>query len=415
VNNSIKRNVGLDIVRSTAIILVLINHFFYLTTSNYYSLILTKNFWFLTPFFGYYGVDLFFVLSGFLIGRILIKSFILENRGDFLELINFYTRRWIRTLPLYYLILILCIFIYSLQFFPIPEVFKVHSFPWHHFFFLQGIFNNLNFMPISWSLAVEEWFYLIFPLYILFAKYFFKNFSHKIFLISLIIFTIFPVFLRLFIFLTNESSFSWLILRGTFTRIDSIAIGVLFAYLFIFKEKLFNKLSSIPAILVSLFILIFPVVIYSLMSTNIIKYITDQNATAICATIINFSLSPWIKNIYVNTIMFTLISLSFGVIISRFYKLEIKPIKFFTNISKYSYSMYLVHVPIYQFASFYILNFSKVHNENIILCLFIVILSLIFVLLFTYYISKILYIFFEKPIMDLRDSFKSTEITKLTD
>ena len=54
---------------------------------------------------GFYGVELFFVLSGFLIGQIIIRDVL--QRPSTKTLITFYKRRWLRTLPLYYMILLL--------------------------------------------------------------------------------------------------------------------------------------------------------------------------------------------------------------------------------------------------------------------------------------------------------------------
>ena len=94
------RNLGLDILRSVAIGLVLMAHsltFFFRWTrldldASYYVL-------------GFLGVELFFVLSGFLIGRILIEDVLPER--SWRSLGRFYIRRWLRTLPPYYLVLFL--------------------------------------------------------------------------------------------------------------------------------------------------------------------------------------------------------------------------------------------------------------------------------------------------------------------
>lgn len=108
--------------------------------------------------FGFYGVELFFVLSGFLIGRILMRT------GDQLaqpsELWRFWSRRWFRTLPNYGLFLLINLAV-ILWVFP-------QTVPWDRFLgyviFIQNFANyGVFFFPESWSLAVEEWFYLLFP------------------------------------------------------------------------------------------------------------------------------------------------------------------------------------------------------------------------------------------------------------
>ena len=92
-----KRVFGLDVMRAAAILIVVDAHAT-IALKDYYS----GAFWHhLLPD----GVELFFVLSGFLIGGILIRSY--EKNGGFDRdlLLNFWTRRWFRTLPAYYFVL----------------------------------------------------------------------------------------------------------------------------------------------------------------------------------------------------------------------------------------------------------------------------------------------------------------------
>lgn len=85
---------GLDFLRSIAILLVMIGH-----SVGYLPLKIQQ---FIRPFL-VDGVAIFFVLSGFLIGGIMIKSF--QKEINFKNITNFWIRRWMRTLPNYYLIL----------------------------------------------------------------------------------------------------------------------------------------------------------------------------------------------------------------------------------------------------------------------------------------------------------------------
>lgn len=104
------------------------------------------------------GVDLFLVLSGFLIGAILIK-----NRSSPKLFSVFYSRRALRILPLYYLTL-------ALIFFKLPPHTGDWAPAWVYFSFVSNIWiavtNHWQFLPlgITWSLAVEEQFYLVAPL-----------------------------------------------------------------------------------------------------------------------------------------------------------------------------------------------------------------------------------------------------------
>lgn len=92
-----KRIFGLDAVRTFAILLVLMSHSRFLN-HHFIELYRIGN-------LGYLGVELFFVLSGFLIGQILITSF--EKDSSLKSLFDFWLKRWIRTLPNYYLFLII--------------------------------------------------------------------------------------------------------------------------------------------------------------------------------------------------------------------------------------------------------------------------------------------------------------------
>ncbi len=93
---------NLDGVRALAALMVVVFHFFRDITPNSKSLHIAKE----ISYFGQTGVTLFFVLSGFLITRILLNA--KETQGYFR---NFYLRRTLRILPLYYLFLILWYFI----------------------------------------------------------------------------------------------------------------------------------------------------------------------------------------------------------------------------------------------------------------------------------------------------------------
>ena len=102
--------------------------------------------------FGWLGVNLFFVLSGFLITGILLDS---RSSPQYFQ--RFYIRRALRILPIFYLVL----FLLALM----PD--QSHSFLWMSFFYLSNIaplFGIPMSYPILWSLAVEEHFYFLWPL-----------------------------------------------------------------------------------------------------------------------------------------------------------------------------------------------------------------------------------------------------------
>ena len=86
-----QRNVGLDVIRATAILCVMVSHtlLFLDMDRNFKSLL----------YFGFIGVELFFVLSGFLIGTILLKIHTRSDRLRWSDVRHFWLRRWFRTLP----------------------------------------------------------------------------------------------------------------------------------------------------------------------------------------------------------------------------------------------------------------------------------------------------------------------------
>lgn len=154
-NGSLKYYKGLDGVRGIAALMIMFYHFMPGGNNAGSFLYFLKR----ISVIGQSGVTLFFVLSGFLITRILLNS--KSNAGYFK---SFYIKRALRIFPLYYLFLIICFFI-------IPAInhqpFPPFNLSWYYYFYLQNIPMTFNIkiadLPHLWSLAVEEHFYLIWP------------------------------------------------------------------------------------------------------------------------------------------------------------------------------------------------------------------------------------------------------------
>jgi peptidoglycan/LPS O-acetylase OafA/YrhL len=148
------RNFGLDVVRAAAILPVLAVHYLAFTAPKAPALVWPA---------GILGVTIFFVLSGYLIGRIMLRQF--GRDAGRAELLTFYQRRWLRTLPLYYVALVVALFVSPGGFGLAPEA------GWRTLLYIPFLQNFAwpipNWFTESWSLAVEEWFYLLFPLGIL--------------------------------------------------------------------------------------------------------------------------------------------------------------------------------------------------------------------------------------------------------
>src|SRR3954471_20038191 len=175
---------GLDLLRAAAILMVICAHGF---------VVLYPHFGEPLGFFGhggYYGVELFFVLSGFLIGQILIR-----NGADLARAGNvafFYTRRWLRTLPLFFLFLVVNVVF--------EHLFRAHPVNFRealsHGLFLRHLAGfHMTFFPESWSLAIEEWFYLLFPAALWIGLKFTKRFG-AVFLLTAFLFLAFSTIAR---------------------------------------------------------------------------------------------------------------------------------------------------------------------------------------------------------------------------
>src|SRR5260370_21839924 len=114
------------------------------------------------------GVDLFFVLSGFLIGGILLDA---RDSSNYFRV--FYVRRFFRIVPIYFVFLFLALGLCALGNFGITSDFLRmfrHRLPWlPHFLFLQNFWMALTSsfgasgLTVTWSLAVEEQLYLSLP------------------------------------------------------------------------------------------------------------------------------------------------------------------------------------------------------------------------------------------------------------
>lgn len=166
-----KRILELDGLRGIAILLVLSFHYINNQLTN--SISTTGRALAKATSFGWVGVDLFFVLSGFLIGSILIV-----NRGSENYFKTFYMRRLVRIVPNYFLLLICFVVIWQSSWIKENYFLTSHNdIPtWSYFAmvhnFYMAHFHSLgnDALSVTWSIGIEEQFYLIFPLIIFFIK-----------------------------------------------------------------------------------------------------------------------------------------------------------------------------------------------------------------------------------------------------
>ena len=217
----------LDVFRFIAIFLVLIEHFAIVISRNISA--------------GYYGVDMFFVLSGFLITGILMKS---TNSSALKSWINFLGRRALRIFPVYYLtILVLFILGYS----PVIDNLAVLIF---YFYNYAWVAYEIPLSGVShfWSLAVEEQFYFIWPALVLFV---FRKNNNRILISAFIIYLMCTLQL-IFNIIPNVSKFNGV---GLFPQANSLLLGAIGAILFK-QNKLPFKLLENKAIEISAYIML---------------------------------------------------------------------------------------------------------------------------------------------------------------
>ena len=204
---------GLDLLRASAIALVLVAHASVMFLPLTHAL---EGWWML----GHFGVELFFVLSGFLIGGILVRQAGAARFG----VGRFWVRRWLRTLPNYYLFLAINILLarWIDGIWPSAGAYALflQNFAWPQpIFFIE-----------SWSLAVEEIFYLIAPLLVLaFAPRRMRRVSPLAWVTLAIVLA---TAIRIGYVLTQQPEWDLAVRMVTLARMDAIGYGVLAVLLY---------------------------------------------------------------------------------------------------------------------------------------------------------------------------------------
>ncbi|WP_353146380.1 acyltransferase [Chryseobacterium sp.] len=229
-----ERLYGLDHLRAWAIVLVLMYHY----------RAFKHPFWIdQVGKFGWTGVDLFFVLSGFLISGQLFRE--IENKRD-IRLRTFYTKRFFRIIPPFLFTLFLYfVFPFFRERESLPSLWKFVTFTQNYGLDVinQGTFSH------AWSLCIEEQFYLLFPLMLLVLR------KGKIFRYMAVFMSIligFSVIIRWmmwneFVVISEQGSLDfwrvWYmkIYYPTHSRLDGLGIGVLTGYLMQYSSGIKNR------------------------------------------------------------------------------------------------------------------------------------------------------------------------------
>jgi peptidoglycan/LPS O-acetylase OafA/YrhL len=366
---------ALDGLRGLAILLVLFYHYGLFNSNHGLIVSLIQR----TFSLFWTGVDLFFVLSGFLIGGILIDS---RNSESYFR--TFYLRRVCRIFPLYFLWL-------GLFFLVTRAAANAHSQIWYNSLlaqnfsavprwsfvvFLQNIFYAKNYlvgalwMAPTWSLAVEEQFYLFLPLLIWIVP------TKKLpwVLIPLILFA--PAF-RLFLYLYHSNIYPFVLLP---CRLDTLLIGVLCSYLLrceITRRWLENKRDFLYGTLLGL-------------SWGIVYFIIY---------------APSQRSFEMIFFGYTWMALFYGVmllIIMTVKKCWITHVMNFSplrNLGMIAYCVYLIHL------SVNILLHDLILKKTAVISNFADFLVTLLALIVTLILARISWKFFEKPIIAWGHSF----------
>ncbi len=300
-------------IRFIAVFLVLIDH--WLIPLNPFS------------FLGHLGVVIFFVLSGFLITRILFENAdsCRSNRSSpFVKMIRFIYRRSLRIFPIYFLLLLIGS-LFALSNFKDVSVWLISYTP--NFYIIThnkwlGVWDHL------WSLAVEEQYYLLFPYFV-----FFVSVARYPRLLGWMLLLGIGSRLGFYFMASHETKeIYWMISYvNPLAAIDSFGLGGILAYLFHYNNVMFEKLVSMTYLLPISLIVFIAVLI---LSTQAI-YLHDNIWEIV------------FERLFAGGFAFFLIAQSLGNaswVIGRFLTL-----KWVSYLGQISYGIYLYHNVVYNY------------------------------------------------------------------
>ena len=352
---------NLDILRGLAILLVLGRHMspYFPDNLNIYVANILKA-WLVS---GWIGVDLFFVLSGFLVSGLLFSEY--KKFGQ-ISYKRFFTRRALKIYPSFYIFLAFSVLLFYDKLASGKILFmNILSELLYFQNYVYGIWQH------TWSLAVEEHFYILLPLLLLLIL---RMTKRLLYLPALIVSTLFGIliFRSVTVFEIEELNLQQHF-YPTHLRIDSLLYGVLISYLYHFKKSVLSRFYEKYKIVLLLgsFAAI-PIVLYFFLN------------------------SPFL----VSSIGFTILYLAFGNLLlfaifesTVFGKRKMMIANMMAKIGVYSYSIYLWHVAVSRF----LINYYRLYDNYYLYLITYILLSIII----GTFVSKIV----EYPVLKLRDRY----------
>jgi peptidoglycan/LPS O-acetylase OafA/YrhL len=303
------RLAGLDTLRALAIVLVLMSHY-----NGFVSHAPTFG---IIGSIGWAGVDLFFVLSGYLIGNQLLAP---AARGESLDLKTFFARRLLRTLPNYYAVLAVYLMLPDS-----PIAGKSMAPLWQFLTFTQNF--GLNYgetFTHSWSLCIEEQFYLVLPLALLALVG--KRRSPRLLWCALFAAVGAGMTARGMAFMDGKDVFAAPVYYSTLCRFDELLPGVAIAMLKNFHPMAFARILRYGNTLLVAGLAMAAAVLYGVM---------NEAPSAFAASAFGFSL------VACSFALLTCSALSPGSLHNRL------RVPGAASLALWSYAIYLVHKPVF--------------------------------------------------------------------
>lgn len=376
---------NLDGLRSIAFLVVFINHAFGSLAYNNTN----KGFIFIRNHYlrsGDLGVNLFFVLSGFLITYLLLKE---KALNGCINIPHFYLRRILRIWPVYFFVVGLCLFVIPLFNSNIPAHFPISVTtnklnPWLYAGFLgnfdyiyHGITNVM--IGVLWSVSVEEQFYLFWPVLIALLPKKYLPFSFISIILGAIAFRLFG----------SHGGNAMLLKYHSLSSMSDLATGALLAY-FCTKESFLAKIQNTPKWLIASIYLLFLVLIPFRQYTWKLGTHYVQAAAVVPLLFSCFFAFFIVEQNYAR---------------HSFYKMS--RIRILSSLGKFTYGMYCYHMLIFFLVlyTFYIAGINVMNPNK-----FIFILEILVSISCTVLFAKWSYQYVEKGFLNLKDKFSS--ITK---